>query len=92
MVQITGRNREGKLVIETYLLWTIAVLLYLLGGVGFALVYVLNYKQQDPHATRLGVMVVFWAVLVVVDLFHDAILHPLGAVTKKLARKTAENA
>jgi hypothetical protein len=75
-----------------YLLWAIAVLLYFLGGVGFALVYVLNYKQQDPHATRLGVMVVFWAFLVVIDLFHDAILHPLGAVTKKLARKTAENA
>ena len=79
------------MVIE-YLLLSIAILLYLVGGVVFALVYVLNYKQQDPHATRLGVMVVFWAVLVVIDLFHDAILHPLGAVTKKLARKTAENA
>jgi len=70
------------------LLIVIAGLLYLLGGVGFALVYVLNYRQQDPHTARIGVMVLFWVVLVIVDIFHDAVLHPLGAATKKLATKT----
>jgi hypothetical protein len=70
-----------------YLLITIAVLLYLLGGVGFALVYVLNYRQQDPHTARIGVMVLCWIFLIVIDVFHDAILHPLGATTKKLATK-----
>ena len=76
---------------ETVLI-VIAVLLYLLGGVGFALVYVLNYREQAPHTARIGVMVLFWVFLIVIDLVHDAILHPLGAVTKKLAIKTAKTA
>jgi hypothetical protein len=85
MVQIEGGRRE-RMTIE-HLLITIAVLLYLLGGVGFALVYVLNYRQQDPHTARIGVMVLCWIFLIIIDVFHDAILHPLGATTKKLATK-----
>lgn len=65
----------------------IAGLLYLLGGVGFALVYALTYRDQDPHTARIGVMVLFWIFLVVIDVFHDAILHPLGAATNKLMKK-----
>ena len=89
MVQIEGGRRERKVTIE-YLLVMIAVLLYLLGGVGFALVYVLNYRDQDPHTARIGVMVLFWIFLIIIDLFHDAVLHPLGATTKKLATKAVK--
>jgi uncharacterized membrane protein len=68
-----------------YLLIALCVLLYLLSGVIFCVAYIWNFRTEAASA-RLGLLALFWPLMLVVD-FVLSIAEAFGKATKKLAER-----